>query len=238
MSGEASATPAPRVPCEVINCGKNYASKGNMMLHIKKHHKVTDQIQSPLGSFPSATSARVLFSDGNGPSVQGNSTGQVSSPNVLSAPAYICGNCDKHFETEEEMIKHKKEEDEDQELLNAVKEAEDLYIALQLLSQSEFEPSKEKEYKEEMKDKLTRFWDILQKKSVLQKQTSMKIIQLQHEIKLGSEVEENQRIEIEEKEHECKILSNEVQSLKNMVKEKEVEISELMEINEEVIEVP
>ena len=225
MSDQASATPAPRVPCEVINCGKNYASKGNMMLHIKKHHKVTDQIQSPLGSFPSATSERVLFSDDNGPSVQGNSTGQVSSPNVLSAPAYICGNCDKQFETEEKIKKHKKEEDDDQELLNAVKEAEDLYIALQLLSQSEFEPSKEKENKEEMKDKLSRFWDILQKKSVLQKQTSTKIVnlentlqRLEHEVKLGSEVEENQKIEIEEKDHECKTLLKEVQSLKNSVK--------------------
>ena len=78
-----------------------------------------------------------------------------------------------------------------------------------------------------MKDKLTRFWDILQKKSVLQKQTSTKIInlentlqRLEHEVKLGSEVEENQKIEIEEKDHECKTLSKEVQSLKNIIKEK------------------
>ena len=149
---------------------------------------------------------------------------------MFSAPTYVCGNCSKHFEIEEELTKHKKEEDDDQELLNAVKEAEDLYNALQLLTQSECEPSKDKENKEELKDKLTRFWDILQKKSVLQKQTSMKVIQLEHEIKLGSEVEENQRIEIEEKEQECKTLSSEVLSLKNMIKEKEVEISELIEI--------
>ena len=103
MSGQASATPAPRVRCEVSTCGKDYASKGNMMLHIKKYHKVGDQIQSLLGSFPPATSARVLFADDNDSSVQRNSAGQVTSPNVLSAAKYICGNCDKQFETEEEI---------------------------------------------------------------------------------------------------------------------------------------
>ena len=67
------------------------------------------------------------------------------------------------------------EENDDEELLNAVTEAEDLYNALQILTQSEFEPEKQKYTKAEMKVKLERFWDILTKKSDLQKQTMLKI---------------------------------------------------------------
>ena len=58
-----SDTPAARVPCEVLNCDKDYATKGNLLIHVKKHHKIADQIDSPLGSFPKPISARVLFND-------------------------------------------------------------------------------------------------------------------------------------------------------------------------------
>ena len=98
-----SDTPAARVPCEVDNCDKDYASKGNMMAHVKKHHKVVDQIDSPLGSFPLAISARVLFAGETGSSVQGNSAGQVTSPAVNNAPRYIYGKCEKDFETKAEL---------------------------------------------------------------------------------------------------------------------------------------
>ena len=84
MSNLGNATPAPRVHCELINRDKNYANKGNMMTHIRKHHMVVDQINSPLGSFSQATSARVLFGEANVSSVQGNSDGQVNSSKVLS----------------------------------------------------------------------------------------------------------------------------------------------------------
>ena len=47
-----------------------------------------------------------------------------------------------------------------------MKEAEDLYNALEILTQSEFDPDTEKVSKEEMKDKLSRFWDIMKKNSI------------------------------------------------------------------------
>ena len=65
------------------------------------------------------------------------------------------------------------------ELLQPVKEAEDLYNALEILTQNEFDPDTEKVSKEEMKDKLSRFWDIMKKKTQLQKQTSTQIKQLE-----------------------------------------------------------
>ena len=95
------------------------------MTHIRKHHKVVDQINSPLGSFPQATSARVLFGETNVASVQGNSDGQVNSPKVVSAASFDCGKCGKHFATQTEVDKHMEEENDDEELLNAVKEAEE-----------------------------------------------------------------------------------------------------------------
>ena len=215
------------------------------MAHIKKHHKVVDQINSPLGNFPQATSARVLFSNANMSSVQGNSDGQVSSPKVISAATFICGKCGKECATQEEIDKHMVEENDDEELLNAVKEAEDLYNALQILTQKEFEPEKEKDTKEELKDKLGRFWDILTRKSDLQKQTSVKIRQLEAEVQglkndvtLGEEVEANQRIELDEKEDENKTLSKQVKSLNNVIKQKDLEIKELLEMEDEVVEVP
>ena len=215
------------------------------MTHIRKHHKVVDQVNSPLGSFPKATSARVLFDDANVPSVQGHSKGQINSPKVISDASFICGKCGKHFATQAVMDKHMEEENEDEELLNAGKEAEDLYNALQILTQSEFEPDKEEDTKGEMKDKLKRFWDILIKKSDLQKQTGLKIRQLEDEmqrlnndVKLGAEVEANQRLELDEKDAEYKTLSKEFQSLQNVIKQKDVEIIELQEMEEEVVEVP
>ena len=92
-----SDAPAARVSCEVIDCNKDYASKGTMMTHVKKHHKVADQIDPPLGSFPLAILARVLFTDETESSVQGNSAGQVTSPKVISAARFICGKCEKRL---------------------------------------------------------------------------------------------------------------------------------------------
>ena len=127
MGDQTSDTTAPRVPCRVINCGKDYATKGNIMVHVKKYHKVSDQIDSPLGSFPTGISARVLFNDET-KGVQGNRAGQVNSPKVRSAPSFICENCENVFETLAELNKNKEEEQDDDNLLHAVREAEDMYI--------------------------------------------------------------------------------------------------------------
>ena len=75
----------------------------------------------------------VLFGETNVSSVKGNSDGQVNSPQVVSAASFDCGKCGKHFATQTEVDKHMEEENDDEELLNAVKEAEDLYNALQML---------------------------------------------------------------------------------------------------------
>ena len=178
MGDLTSDSTAPRVPCEVVNCNKDYATKGTMMVHVEKHHKVSDQIDSPLGSFPTGISARVLFNDQT-EGVQGNSAGQVNIPEVRSAPTFICGKCEKGFETQAKLNKHKEEEQDDDDLLHAVREAEELYNALEILTQSEYDQEKDKESKQEMKEKLTRFWDILKKKTEFQMKSVQKIQNLE-----------------------------------------------------------
>ena len=118
-------------------------------------------------------------------------------------------NVKKDFGTKAELNKHMDEEKDDDELMQAVTEAEDLYIALEILTQSDFDPDTEKKSKEEMKDKLSRFWDILKKKTDLQKQTSTQIKQLKDdvqriksELKLTEEVATNQSVDLDKRDNE------------------------------------
>ena len=110
MSDALKKTPAPKWVCESSDCGKEYASKGSMKAHAKRCHKTVEEIQSPLGRFPSAANpARVLLFDEEHPSTQGNSAGQVNSPKVVSPPTFICDECEKHFDTKENVMNHKKD---------------------------------------------------------------------------------------------------------------------------------
>jgi hypothetical protein len=109
MAQSTSATPSQKVVCESNDCGKEYVSKGVMKAHFKRCHKAAEDVQSPLGKFPSANSARVLFTDETQPSTQGNSAGQVNSPKVVSVGRFICDICDKDFDTSQHMNNHKQE---------------------------------------------------------------------------------------------------------------------------------
>ena len=76
-----------------------------MMDHYKKKHNTVEEIQSPLGRFPSLTNpARVLFNDD--PATQGNSHGDANSPKVYSAATFVCDVCKGHFESKEVLDKH------------------------------------------------------------------------------------------------------------------------------------
>ena len=96
-----------------------------------------------------------------------------------------------------------------------------------------------------MKEKLSRFWDILEKKILFQKKSGQtiktltaEVHRLESEVKLSGEVTENQLIQLDKKYKEKDSLPKEVRSLMKVVREKEVEIIELKEINDEVGEIP
>ena len=95
-----------RVTCEAPDCKKDYASRSNMLNHIKTHHKNSTKVQSPLGNFPSSNLSRLLFDDNDHASIQGNSRGEVNSPKVLSVVSYQCGACHINFDRNEDAILH------------------------------------------------------------------------------------------------------------------------------------
>ena len=78
-----------------------------MIHHLKKHHKTTVHILSPLGSFPQSSSASVLlFSDEAELSTQGNSSGQVNIPKVGSYGTFVFSICDNDYGSKDELNMH------------------------------------------------------------------------------------------------------------------------------------
>ena len=187
MSEAISETPATRVACEIIDCSKDYASKGGMMNHLKKHHKTTDHILSPLGSFPQSNSARVLFGDEAEASTQGNSLGQVNSPKVRSDGRFVCNTCDNDYGSKDELNKHiysthtpKPRQEasqgtadqlsDEEDVLELAKEDQDLYDELDFLINNVIDQEKVED--EENTEKLKRLIIILKKKEDIQRETS------------------------------------------------------------------
>ena len=105
----STETPVQKSCPEYPKCKKTYTTKGGLTRHVQSVHKViVDNIFLPM-----AATARVLFeshSTTEETSTQGNSHGQVNSPKVVSRGSYICGDCDKVFESHGEVLKHKKNE--------------------------------------------------------------------------------------------------------------------------------
>ena len=110
MTHSPIETSAHKVACESETCDKEYASRGGMRNHFERNHKAVEEIQSPLGIFPSSDPARMLFTDETRPSTQGNSAGQVNSLKVSSAGSFICAVCDNPFERKTSLDNHKKTE--------------------------------------------------------------------------------------------------------------------------------
>ena len=119
-----------------------------------------------------------LREDGENPSTQGNSKGQVNSPKVVSAARFVCSSCDKDYPTKAEVIDHmahghsqenavSTDQDEDDE--EGLVETCELYEALEALTQEMKEESYVVEDKGEMLRKILRFQMLAQKKTESQK---------------------------------------------------------------------
>ena len=64
-----------------------------MLAHMRKNHQDSTKIQSSLGSFPSSNSATVLQFDETEAATQGNSSGAINSPKVVTTATYVCAVC-------------------------------------------------------------------------------------------------------------------------------------------------
>ena len=102
-------TPTPQVACPKTDCSKVYKARGTMLAHMRKHHKESTEIQSPLGSFPPSNSATTHQLDETEDATQGNSDGAVNSPKVVSGGTFVCSVCDLHFQRKEEVTNHVEE---------------------------------------------------------------------------------------------------------------------------------
>ena len=192
-----------------------------MLHHLKKHHKTTDHILSPLGSFPPSSSARVLlFSDEAEASTQGNSSGQVNSPKVRSDGRFVCNACINDYGSKDELNKHidsahtlkPRQEasqgtadqlnDED-DLLELAKEDQDLYDELEVLinkavDQDEEEGDKNYEKVKRLKKILDKKDDIQREANELVKSLKTKLAAMKPEVEMSKEVEDNNRDQFED----------------------------------------
>ena len=95
-----SVTPTRQVACLKTDCAKMYKGRSSMLTHMRQKHQDVAEIESPLGSFPSSTSATTLqFDDSDNSATQGNSRGQINSPKVRSEATYVCDQCEMHLIT-------------------------------------------------------------------------------------------------------------------------------------------
>ena len=113
--------------------------------------------------------------------------------------------------------------EDDQALREAMEsqEEEDIFKALEMLTQSDFDPEKDVENKRKSKEKLDRYRTIMMKKTDLQKQTGEKVKQLEeqigymkHDASLHNEVVENGKITLDEKDKEITDVTNELKRTK------------------------
>ena len=107
MAPSIHDTPVGANNCKVPDCKKQqaggYKSKNGLTNHMKRWHQAAKDVLSPM-----AETARALFQTEEElqPSTQGNSSGAVNSPKVVSEARLQCGACDKEFGSTAEMSEH------------------------------------------------------------------------------------------------------------------------------------
>ena len=154
MSSEPTqASKKPLATCD--QCDKIMSSKQSLTRHMKTVHDGIISIKKLFSSPKALTNQRRLFTSVPNLSTQGNSSGQVNDPKVMSEASYICGDCDQRFATEEQVTKHKSDahdnansaendveetidnelnvdEENDQDMANLVEEYEEDMLAKEL----------------------------------------------------------------------------------------------------------
>ena len=214
------------IPCE--ECGKPLASKQSLTNHVLKiHRKVVETSRSPLiqSTSSAVTSAAPAPapappSTPAPPSLPGPSSAapdsmttpaNIAAPGSLTTPASMAAPAAKPRQlfspgTEDAL-------QEDEEVMEEAKEEQDLYDELDLITQNVIDPEKEKETRDDMKLKLTRYRNIMNKKNILIQEASEKVKALEHDAKMRSEVEERNKIQFEEKDAEKAILKSQVKKV-------------------------
>ena len=163
-----------------------------MLAHMRKNHQDSTKIQSPLGSFPSSNSATVLQFDEAEGATQGNSSGAVNSPKVVTTGTYLCAVCEINFQNKKEVAEHMNEvhvtvsqqlQDDDDVLDEAGEEQDlnELYDHFEMISKLLTPSDKDEDSTKDIVDKLERFKAILRKKDKIYAETKTKVEELEVE---------------------------------------------------------
>jgi hypothetical protein len=206
--------PAQKIICETETCGKVYKTRSRMLTHMKKVHKPMNPLPSPLrlALFHRREADEEGEEEGEGPSIQGNSNGEVNVLKVVSEGRFICSVCDYDFPRKEEVLRHVADihgpvyeeattQDTEEDMTgdeDVLEEACELYEALEAMT-NELKEDDNTDVKEDLIEKLERFKLLVNRKSEIQKNTTDEVTNLR-------QVEQHQKKEIEKKEKEIMAL--------------------------------
>ena len=199
QSKTQAAAAKPELPCD--NCGKKLKSTTTLKNHMARFHEgvqhgvqhVANLIMSPKGpsSSPGPSNASsATFNPNNDPALTPAST-STPPPNPLQRQLF-------EEETETEL-----QSDMDV-LLAAAREEEELYEALEKLTEDVIAPEEEKETRENIKEKLARYKSIMNKKNNIIKAASEEIKSLKlskeaykHDSKMQEDILEQQKRDLD-----------------------------------------
>ena len=213
------------VPCE--ECGKTLASKQSLTNHVLKiHRKIEETSRSPLvqstssvlTSAPAPPSTPAPTSQ-TGPSLAATMTNatmaapasfitpaSLTSPALLMTPAAMAAPAAKPRQLFSPGTEEALQEEED--VLKEAKEEQDLYEALDFITQNVINPDTEKDTRDTIKVKIERYKSIMHKKNKVIKEAMEKVKALEHDANCRTEIEDNQKIEIDEKDAENALLKS------------------------------
>ena len=97
---------------------------------------------------------------------------------------------------------------EEEDVLKEANEEQDLYEALDFITQNVINPDTEKDTRDTIKVKIERYKSIMHKKNKVIKEAMEKVKALEHDANCRTEIEDNQKIEIDEKDAENALLKS------------------------------
>ena len=179
-----------QLPCPADNCNKKLKSQGNLMRHVGKFHESVMNLLSPGAGSSSIRAPPTAPLSTPGPSRPPAPT-MTPTPTNAHRQLFSPGT-EAQLQVDEEL------------LIEAAKEEDDLYEAIKYITQNVIDPEKELEIRGNIQNKLERYKNIMMKKDKLIKTTMEKSKSLQlsveamkHDAAMRNQVEEraNKRLE-------------------------------------------
>ena len=209
--------------CNVSDCDKTNKRKKGLTLRLANVHQLlVNNVLSPLVTSARTLFGGNNVADDI--SIQGNSEGEINFPIVVSSGTLLCGVCDEPFTNKEDVTNHMNNDhededealsgtkndnasneltdnahnefnDEDEEGLVDIMEEQELYEALNTLTQSVDDPEKVIQ----LQEKLKRYQKIMEQKNLIRESLLEELKIAKHNSTLMAQVEVNKAKELNKK---------------------------------------